>query len=220
MNAKKAAAEQAAERIREGMIVGLGTGSTAYWAIRRIAERVGEGLAIRAVSSSARTEQLAGELGIPLLSLAEVDVIDIYIDGADEVDGEFNLIKGGGGALLREKILAYNSQAFVVIVDESKLVATLGKFPVPVEVVPFAVELTLKNLAKLQCEPSLRLENGEPYITDNGNYIIDCSFHAIPDPARLNERIRSIPGVVESGLFPGMTKSVIVGREDGTTYTP
>lgn len=218
MIAKQAAAEKAVERVRDGMVVGLGTGSTAYWAIRRIAERVKEGLAVRAVSSSARTEALAGELGIPLASFADVKAIDLYIDGADEVNPRGDLIKGGGGALLREKLLAYNSGEFIAIVDESKLVTTLGKFPLPVEVVPFAVELTLSNLARFRCNPSIRMEKEEPYKTDNGNFIIDCAFQEIRDPEEMNERIRRIPGVVETGLFPAMAGSIIVGRMDGTTY--
>lgn len=217
MNAKQLAAVEAVTHIEDGMTVGLGTGSTSFFAIHRIAERVKEGLRIRAVSSSKGSESLARELGIPIVPFADIDAIDVTIDGADEVDDAFNLIKGGGGALLREKILAANSRRFIVIVDESKLVRTLGTFPLPVEVVPFAHELTVRKLEALGCKPAIRQADGRPFVSDNGNYIVDCRFDAIPDPAALSGRLHAIPGVVEHGLFVRMTETVVVGSSEGTT---
>jgi ribose 5-phosphate isomerase A len=216
MEPKRRAAEKAVEWIKDGMIVGLGTGSTAYWAICKIGERIQEGLQIKAVASSQVTEQVAREVGIPLVTLDEVEIIDLTIDGADEVDRDFNLVKGGGGALLREKILAYNSLTFLVIVDENKLVGTLGRYPLPVEVVPFASKQTLRHLADLGCSAALRKDGDDLYTTDNGNYIVDCRFEQIPDPAALDVIIRTIPGVVETGLFVhNMVTHVVVGYKDG-----
>jgi ribose 5-phosphate isomerase A len=216
MEPKRAAAEKAVDWIKDGMIVGLGTGSTAYWALMKLGERVQEGLKIKGVASSRVTEQIAREVGIPLISLADVRTIDVNIDGADEVDRDFNLIKGGGGALLREKILAYNSRTFLVVVDEAKLVGTLGRYPLPVEVVPFAVEHTLHHLAELGCQAALRKDNEGFYTTDNGNYIADCRFEQIPDPTSLNTILCTMPGVVETGLFMrDMVGHVVVGYGNG-----
>lgn len=216
MEAKRRAAEKAVEWIKDGMIVGLGTGSTAYWAICKIGERVQQGLEIKAVASSKVTEQVAREVGIPLITLDEAGTIDLTIDGADEVDRDYNLIKGGGGALLREKILAYNSQTFLVVVDENKLVGTLGRYPLPVEVVPFASGQTLRHLGDLGSSAALRKEDDALFTTDNGNYIVDCRFEQIPDPAALDIIIRTIPGVVETGLFVhNMVSHVVVGYHDG-----
>lgn len=174
-----------------------------------------EGLQIRAVATSARSEELAISLGMPIVSFSEADVIDITIDGADEVDTGLNLIKGGGGALLREKIVASASRQLIVVVDESKLVGQLGRFPLPVEVVPFGYELTLKQISKLGCSLALRMAENRMYVTDNGNYIADCQFGSIPDPAELGHRLNMIPGVVENGLFTGMAGHVIVGYQNG-----
>jgi ribose 5-phosphate isomerase A len=217
MNPKKLAAEKAVQFIKDGMIVGLGTGSTTYWAIQKIGERVQEGLKIKAVASSKSSEALASQLEIPLAAFSEINGIDVTIDGADEADQEFNLIKGGGGALLREKILAANSDKFIVIIDESKSVTKLGKFPLPVEIVPFASELTIRKLELLQCKPIIRLKGDKPFITDNGNIIVDCHFNEIISPAALNEEINSIPGVIDNGLFIKMTSTIIIGNENGTT---
>ncbi|MCD9021894.1 ribose-5-phosphate isomerase RpiA [Cohnella sp. NL03-T5] len=219
MIAKRVAAEKAVELIDNGMVVGLGSGSTSTLAIRKIAEYVKNGLQITAVASSKNSEKLAKELGIPIIPFSEVKEIDITIDGADEVDHDMNLIKGGGGALLREKILAFNSKKFVVIIDESKLVNKLGQFPLPVEIVPFASELTLKHLEALNCKPLIRRHNDKEWISDNGNLIVDCIFNVINDPSDLNQKIRSIPGVVETGLFIGMTHTLIIGNMEGTTRT-
>jgi len=217
METKRLPAEKAVTYLNDGMIVGLGTGSTTFFAIQKIGERVKAGLKIKAVASSDHSETLARELNIPLISFADVKQIDITIDGADEVDEQFNLIKGGGGALLREKILVYNSKKFLVIVDESKLVTQLGKFPLPVEAISFASNLTLAHLKKLGCDPRIRTDKNETYKTDNGNLIIDCQFNKIPDPKSLELQIKSIPGIVDTGLFMNkFVTSVFVGLADGT----
>lgn len=215
MEAKRIAAERAADYIQDGMVVGLGTGSTAYWAIQRIGQRVQEGLRIRAIATSNASEHQAKELGIPLISFADVQEIDLTIDGADEVDPNFQLIKGGGGALLREKIVASSSRKFIVIVDDSKLVERLGRFPLPIEIVRFGYEATIHKLRELGCEPVLREVEGQAYITDNGNYIVDAYFGAIADPKELESKLNMIPGVVENGLFVDMADRVIAGKRDG-----
>nr|WP_040951428.1 ribose-5-phosphate isomerase RpiA [Gorillibacterium massiliense] len=214
--AKQAAAERAVEYITDGMIVGLGSGSTSELAIEAIARRVREGLQIKAVASSKKSEALAREGGIPIIPFSQVESIDLNIDGADEVDAFFHLIKGGGGAHLREKVLAYNSRRFVVIVDDSKLVDQLGKFPLPVEIVPFAYELTVKNLAGLGCRPVIRKDKDDNYLTDNGNWIADCHFSVIANPEKLEQSLKQIPGVVETGLFSAMADFIVVGYGDGT----
>lgn len=220
MNSKKLAAEKAVEKIENHMVVGLGTGSTASHAIHKIGERIKQGLRIKAVATSLASEKLAIELNIPLLPLAATDSVDIAIDGADEVDARGNLVKGGGGALLREKIVAFASRRFIVVVDQSKLTQTLGSFPLPVEIVPFAPALALKHLRALGCEPSIRKKEGEEFVTDNGNLIIDCRFASIEEPASLDVAIKKIPGVVETGLFLNtMVSEVIVGYENGETVT-
>lgn len=216
MEAKKVAAELAVDDIQEGMIVGLGTGSTAYWAIQKLGVRVQNGLHIQAVATSVASENLAKELGIPLISFADISEIDVTIDGADEVDAAWNLIKGGGGALLREKIVAFSSKTLIIVVDETKVVERLGTFPLPVEVVKFGYELTVNKLRALGCEPVLRLANEQTFISDNGNYIIDCHFGTISNPAELHQAINGIPGVVENGLFVGMASKVIVGYKNGS----
>jgi ribose 5-phosphate isomerase A len=216
MNAKQIAAEDAAKLIQDGMTVGIGTGSTSAFAIEAISKRIKEGLSIKAVASSTRSEKLAKGAGITLIPFSEVEDIDLYIDGADEVDRNLNLIKGGGGALLREKILAFNSKEFIVIVDNSKLVPHLGKFLLPVEVTPFAIELTVRQLRKLGCTTTIRQEADKRYITDNGNIIVDCDFKKIEQVAQLQDSINAIPGVVENGLFSKtIVSKVIVGFENG-----
>jgi ribose 5-phosphate isomerase A len=199
--AKRIAAWKAVELIRDGMVIGLGTGSTAYFAIQRIAEKVKHGFSIKAIASSKASEDLAREAGIQLIDSSGIHQLDMGIDGADEVDPNGYLIKGGGGALVREKILAYNCREFIVIVDESKLVKQLGKFPLPVEVIPFSYTFAVHHLQLLGCTTQLRMKNNSPYITDNGNYIIDCSFGTIPDPGNLTVQINMIAGVVDNGIF-------------------
>jgi ribose 5-phosphate isomerase A len=216
MDAKKLAAEKAVEAISNDMTIGLGTGSTAFWAIQKIGERVSEGLRIRAVATSERSELLARKLNIPILPITAEMQIDIAIDGADEVDKNKNLIKGGGGALLREKIIAANSKRFLVVADASKVVEQLGRFPLPVEIVSFAFEITLRQLQALGCAPVIRMHEGKKFITDNGNLIADCHFFPITDPAALNIKLHLIPGVVETGLFiNGMVDTVFIGYENG-----
>lgn len=217
MNAKQTAGEKAIEAVESGMTVGLGTGTTAYYAIKKLGEKVREGLQIRAVASSVASENLAKKEGILIVPFEQITAIDITIDGADEADAENNLIKGGGGALLREKILAANSNQFIVVVEAHKLVTTLGKFPLPVEVVPFAHTLTMANLQGLGCITKLRMKDGENFITDGGHFIIDCSFMQIKNPEGLNDELHRIPGVVETGLFSKkMVSYILVGEEDGT----
>ena len=216
MNAKQLAAEDAVKLIQDGMTVGIGTGSTSAFAIEAISERIKGGLSIKAVASSIRSEELAKNAGIILIPFSEVEHIDLYIDGADEVDPNLNLIKGGGGAMLREKILAFHSKEFIVIVDSSKLVPHLGKFLLPVEVVPFAMELTVRQLQKLGCTTVIRQDNDKTYITDNENIIVDCDFKKIEQVERLHDAINAIPGVVENGLFPNtIVNKIIVGHESG-----
>ncbi|HEY2349164.1 MAG TPA: ribose-5-phosphate isomerase RpiA, partial [Puia sp.] len=195
MNPKQLAAEKAVSFLEDGMIIGLGTGSTAYWAIEKIGEKVNkEGWKIKAIATSIGSEEQARRLGIPIVDFSSVKTIDVTIDGADEVNPELQLIKGGGGALLREKIVATNSQQMIVVADESKWVKTLGKFPLPVEVVLFGWERTFDKLQMLGCEAKRRMKGTIPYLTDNGNYIVDCAFGDIEDPPVLQEMINSITG--------------------------
>jgi ribose 5-phosphate isomerase A len=213
---KQTAARAAAEMIQPGSIVGLGSGSTANWAIRFLGERVRNGLEIIGIPTSQKTKLLAELLGIPLATLDEYSQIDIDIDGADEIDPQLNLIKGGGGALLREKIIASASRRFIVVGDSSKQVAHLGKFPLPVEVIPFAQSLISKRIAALGAQVSLRTSaNANPYVTDEGHHILDCTFGEIADPAALAKELRSIPGVVEHGLFIGMAELALIGKDGG-----
>jgi ribose 5-phosphate isomerase A len=215
---KQAAADLAVAQVIDGMIVGLGTGSTAALAVNALGKRVQQGLRVIAIPTSEATAGQARGLGIPLSTLAEHSEIDLTIDGADEVElGTLNLIKGHGGALLREKIVASASAQLIIIVDETKLVERLGvHFAVPAEVVPFGWQATAKKLAQLGANPSLRRrDGGEPFITDGGHYILDCAFGAIPSPADLDRQLDGIVGVVEHGLFIGMTFQVIVGGKHG-----
>lgn len=216
MEAKRAAAERAVEYIQDGMVIGLGTGSTAYWAIQAIGRKVKNGLNITATATSVQSENLAKELGIPLVSVSELSGIDLTIDGADEIDEEWNLIKGGGGALLREKIIASFSKELIIIADHTKMVRKLGRFPLPVEIVPFGREVTERKLRALGCTPRLRMADEQPFVTDNGNYIIDCDFGSIDRPGELHSAINNIPGVVDNGLFINMAAKVIIGHPDGT----
>ncbi|KAA2245010.1 ribose-5-phosphate isomerase RpiA [Chitinophaga agrisoli] len=215
--AKKAAGEKAAEFIRPGMVVGLGTGSTAYWAIQKIGAMVQQGLDIKGIATSEASAQLAKELGIPLTSFAETQRLDMDIDGADEVSERLDVIKGGGGALLREKIVAFHSKQLIIIADEHKYVPTLGNFPLAVEVIPFGWEVTNSKLQTLGCVPTLRKKQQEIFITDNGNYIIDCAFGKIENPQQVHNALHNIPGIVETGLFVQMAHTVVLGYEDGST---
>ena len=207
-------------RVQSGMIVGLGTGSTASWAVRRIGELLSSGALenVRGIPTSETTARLAQEVGIPLLSLAEARP-EITIDGADEIDPNLALIKGLGGALLREKIVAAASGTLIVVADDSKLVDALGRDFLPVEVEPFGWESTLEALASLGCEPERRLIDGDsknPFLTDGGHYTVDCTFPSIADPAGLEAEIRCIPGALECGLFVGLAQTAFVASDDET----
>lgn len=218
MNAKQAAGYRAAELVQDGMVVGLGTGSTAYYAIEKIGERVAQGLQIRAIATSNASEELALKYGIPLIPASEVERLDIAIDGADEVDPEMALIKGGGGALLREKLVAINSDRFIVIADSGKIVPQLGQFKLPIELVPFCYEWTLGQLKRnYDVQFEMRTRDGELYVTDNGNYIVDAAFGKIPSPAQLSHELKMMTGVVDHGLFVDIADTVIVGYEGGRT---
>jgi ribose 5-phosphate isomerase A len=212
---KEAAGRAAAEFVRDGDIVGLGTGSTAYFAVVALGERVKAGLNIAGIPTSVHTGDLARTLGIPLTTLDEDPEIDITIDGADEIDPHLNLIKGGGGALLREKVVATASKKLIIVADSGKIVSMLGKFPLPVEIVSFARTVVENKIVSLGASPKLRTKpEGGPYLTDNGNQILDCSFGKIGDPAALALSLSTTAGIVEHGLFIGLASMVLVGRGD------
>ena len=209
---KQLAAEQAVEEVASGMIVGLGTGSTIYYALLKLGEKVRNGLDIIGIPTSKQTEEIAAQQGISLSTLGEQPVIDLTIDGADEVNPTLDLIKGAGGALVREKIIAHASKRLVIIVDEGKLVEQLGSnFPVPVEVLPFGWQSTQIALNRICQGSTLRPD----FVSDNGNYILDCTFDGIPDPVATELTINNLPGVVENGLFINRTDRVIVGATSG-----
>lgn len=216
---KRVVAEKAVEDyVKDGMNVGLGTGSTAYYAIMRIARLVKEdGFDLTCVATSIQSENLAREAGIRVVGLEDVDKLDVTIDGADEIDPRMNLVKGLGGALLREKIVAAATVTEIIVADSSKLVDKLGtKAPLPVEVLRFGHEHTAFALRRQGCEPALRMKGGEPFVTDGGNYIYDCRFpDGIPNPYFLESRIDVIPGVVENGLFLNTAFEALVCDPDG-----
>jgi len=216
-NAHKAlAARRAVEFVHDGQVVGLGTGSTAAFAITELGLLVSQGMRVRGVPTSKSTELLARKCGIPLVELNELCKVDVTIDGADEIDPGFDMIKGGGGALSREKFVAIVSDLEIIIVDPPKLVPVLGQtVPVPVEVLQFGWCLPASRLRELGCIPNLRQRDGQPFESDNGNYILDCSFGPITDPAGLEKAIKQIPGVVESGVFVGLADRLIVGSDQG-----
>jgi len=213
---KKMAAEKSLEYIQDGHTVGLGTGSTVKYLLEALAPRVKAGLRIQGVPTSRETATLATQLHIPILSDEDPWEIDVAIDGADEVDAHLNLIKGGGGALLREKIIAANAKQFVVIVDEGKQVSSLGvSFPLPVEVIPFGWPSTMRAINELGYQATRREREGRVVVTDNHNYVLDVQGHAIENPSKLAQQLNDIPGVVENGLFVGMTSILIVGTSQG-----
>lgn len=217
--AKKAAAIEAVNYVENGFIVGLGTGSTAYFAIQEIAKRIEQNVLTitGAVPTSLHTKEIARQANIPLLE--HFEKIDITIDGADEVDPNGNLIKGGGAALTREKIVAAATENLLIVVDQSKLVKKLGAFPLPLEILPFGWEATYKKVKSFGCKISVRRVEDKFVLTNNGNYIFDCGFLEIDEPAKLTVELNQIPGVVENGLFVNLTKTVITGRENETTET-
>jgi len=214
---KRAAAFAAADLIQSGTTVGFGTGSTFAFVLERLAQRMrDERLVVRGVATSQQTTELAKKLGIPLAQLDEVERLDLAIDGADEVDPKKHLIKGGGGAHLRERLVAVTAAELVVIVDDKKLVQLLGKaFPLPVEVVPFGWKHAARRVAATGCEVVQRMKNGAPFVTDNGNYVLDCRYPGIADPAALQRTLDALPGVVDHGLFVGMAGRVVVGDAQG-----
>jgi ribose 5-phosphate isomerase A len=216
---KKAAAEKAVEQVKSGIVLGLGTGSTTRYAVEKIGQLWQAGILkdIVGVPTSEGTATLARQYGLPLATLDEQPTLHLVIDGADEVDLELNLVKGLGGALLREKMVAMAAARFVVVVDESKLVEKLGTHaPLPVEVVQFGWKTQMRWLEQLGCRPARRGGDEQPYVTDNHNYIIDCAFpHGLDDPAALSAVLRARIGLVEHGLFLRMAHQVIVARADG-----
>jgi ribose 5-phosphate isomerase A len=222
--AKRLVAKRAVEFVKDGMVVGLGTGTTATLFIRELAGRVQSGgLKIRCVASSDASHELAESLGMSVATLTELPELDVYIDGADEIARVpglgFGLIKGGGGALLREKIVASAAKSFIVVVDSTKMVEVLGKFPLPVEGIKMALPVVQPRLAALGLNPTLRqAKSGDgPYITDEGNYILDCACGRIDDPQKTAAAIRAIVGVVEHGLFLGMATLALVAGENGVS---
>ena len=221
--AKRAAAARALEMVEGGMRIGLGTGSTAKWLVALLGERIaGEGLDVTAVATSSATREQAAEAGVPLRTIDEVEGLDLTIDGADEFDAGLSLVKGGGGALLWEKIVAAASDRMVVIADPSKRVETLGVFPLPVEIVAFGHRHTTAQVRDLLGRSEvggdlamLRHGSGGPYVTDEGHHILDLHLGRIGDPERLDAELNAIPGVVETGLFIGMADTAILGHESG-----
>lgn len=216
--AKALVAKRAVEFVSDGMAVGLGTGTTSTMFIRALGEKVKAGLKIRCVASSDASHHLAQSLGMDVISLVELPSLDVYIDGADEVGSGLVLIKGGGGALLREKIVASAAKKFIVVVDSSKVVKTLGKFPLPIEVIKMALPIVEPKLAALGLLPAQRKRpDGSDYLTDEQNFILDCHCGEINEPEKTAAEIRAIVGVVEHGLFLGMASMVLVAGDNGVT---
>ena len=222
---KENAALAAMEFVEDGMTIGLGTGSTAKFFVKLLAEEVADGLVVRCIETSEQARRLASSLGVPLIPFEQVERIHLTVDGADEVDEQGQLIKGGGAALLREKIIANASDHMVVIADPSKQVERLGKFPLPVEVTPFGYTITAKLVYDVLAASGIdrprvelrSLSNGELVVTDGGNHILDCHCGRIPDAEALAARLSNVPGVVEHGLFIGLARTVIIGNENGAT---
>lgn len=216
MNLKQLVGEKAAEYVTEGMVVGLGTGSTAYYMVEALGKRVKEGLKITGVTTSTRTKEQAEKLGIPLKTIDEVDAVDLTIDGADEIDANYQGVKGGGGALLFEKIVADYSKKVIWIVDGSKMVDTLGTFPLPVEVLPYGSQQLVRIFEEKGYHPAIRkTEDGENYLTDGNHYIIDLHMAKIENPQSLAEWLDGLTGVMEHGLFLNRVNTIIVGHEAG-----
>ena len=213
---KQMAAEKAVEEIHPGAIVGLGTGSTVYYVLLALGEKVRDGLNITGIATSKQTETISAKQGIPLSTLAERPVIDLTIDGADEIDPSLNLIKGGGGALVREKIIAHASKRLVIVADESKLVSVLGTtFALPVEVLQFGWEATQTAINNICGKSTMRYSGEKPFLSDNGNYILDCRFDMIRQPAQIELQLNNLPGVVENGLFVSRADKAIIGTTSG-----
>ena len=213
---KKQLGKYAADLVPGNAIIGLGSGSTIFWLIEELAKRKQQGLSIEVVPTSAKTKGLAEKAGIATVNLNDVDSLPLTIDGADELDNQFQLIKGGGGALLQEKMVASVSEQLIIIADESKYVPQLGRFPLPVEVIPGGWKQVYKKIMALGCKNAeLRMVQKQAFITDNGHYILDCYFGKIEEAGELNISLHLIPGVVETGLFINMTHAVVIGYTDG-----
>jgi ribose 5-phosphate isomerase A len=210
---KQLAANRAVKCVKDGELVGIGTGSTVKFVIEELAKKVEEGLKIYTIASSLKSEKLLKSANIKVLKFKD-QIMDIYIDSADEVDNKLNMIKGGGGALLKEKVLAYNSKFKIIVIDESKLKERLGAFPLPVEVSPFSYLSVIKNIEKMGASCTLRKVADKTYVTDNKNYIIDCKNIGFEDPEALNAKLKSIPGIVEVGLFIGFIDLLLIGKKD------
>ena len=213
---KQLAAIEAVKYVKSGMTVGLGTGSTAAHMVKELGRLVQDGLKIVGVPSSENTKKLAMELGIPLTTLEKTNGIDVYIDGTDEFDPYMQLIKGGGGALLREKILTFNSDLVIIIADSQKEVKRLGDFKLPVETIPFATKKIEQSLQKMGLQPKLRVKNDENFVTDEGNFILDLNIGHISNIQLLETKLKQIPGVVETGLFLDMADIIIIGQGETT----
>jgi ribose 5-phosphate isomerase A len=213
---KRTVGEAALRWVRSGMKLGLGTGTTSHWFIKLLGERVRRGeLSVEGIATSRDSEELARECGIPLITPRQGLVLDLDVDGADEIAPDLSLIKGGGGALLREKVVARASRYFLVLADASKLVQMLGAFPLPVEVIPFTVPWVMDEIVKIGGHPVLRMKANsasEPYLTDQQNYILDCKFEPIESPADLASRLEKIPGIAEHGLFLGYANAALIAR--------
>lgn len=217
---KQLVAKQAAQLVQNNMTVGIGSGSTVYWLINELGIRVKEGLLFRAIPTSKKTAALCARQNIPLAGLNDVIAIDITIDGTDEVDPSLQLIKGGGGALLQEKMVAAASRELFILADETKLVQHLGKYPLPLEVIPFGWKQVQRRIKKnYQVDATLRIRDDQPFVSDHGNYLLDCPFQHIEHPDILTYELNAIPGVVDNGLFVNMADMVLVGFSDGRTET-
>jgi ribose 5-phosphate isomerase A len=215
MEEKKIAGVKAAEYIEDNMVLGLGTGSTAYYMIEKVAELVNRGFNIKAVATSQNTKNLADKFKIPLVSIDEVERIDLAIDGVDEIDGQFNAIKGGGGALFREKMVANIADKVIWIMDSSKMVDSIGTFPLPIEILPYGYSHILKKLRLLSLNPVLRIQDNMPFVTDNHNYIVDLHIGKSFDINNVSEKLKCITGVLETGLFLNACNRIIVGTSNG-----
>lgn len=214
---KEVAARASLRFVRDGAVVGLGSGSTATDVLRLLGERIRAGLKILGIPTSRKTAELAAILGIPLTTFDQIQEIDVTIDGADEFDPQLSLIKGGGGALLHEKVVASASRQVVIVTDSSKQVPVLGMFPLPVEVIAFAESLVKKRIEALGASVVLRQSNGRPFVTDEGHHMLDCSFGQIPDPPSLALRLNDMPGIVEHGLFIGIATVILVAKGNDVT---
>ena len=215
MEQKRIAGEKATEYIKDGMIIGLGTGSTAYYLIKKVGELVSQGMNIKAIATSNNTEKLVKEFQIPLIEIDQTDKIDMAIDGVDEIDSDFNAIKGGGGALFREKIVAKLAREVIWIMDESKIVDSIGNFPLPVEILPFGHSHLLQQLDEYSFNPILRKKDDKIFVTDNGNYIVDLHLGKPMNIKDVTDKLYSLTGVLEAGLFLNICSRIIVGTDNG-----